>query len=246
MDLLDKVLQKNIIQIAHGNYKQSSDFTAPSCNGNLYLRENGKPVFVDFQSFNFRDEEKAFIDWAKMSSEAVQFGPKRRSSSENFLYQGLPFLGSGKRDTIQRWGIYKEAMTSVGWSLRDKVVLDIGCNSGLMSYFSLANGANYAIGWDKPDVAKRATDLMKLFGATRWSAFGCELGSHNYFKEDISTIIKQFDKPATLFYLAIHGHVGFLESLLKVNWDKCFVEGHANENENDIMKLIEPLAGKIK
>ena len=44
LNSLDEVLKEDIIQIAHGSYKQSSDFSAPSCNGNLYLKKQATNI----------------------------------------------------------------------------------------------------------------------------------------------------------------------------------------------------------
>ncbi|MDH5299564.1 MAG: hypothetical protein OEV91_11140, partial [Desulfobulbaceae bacterium] len=100
---LDAILAQGVIGIAHGDYRFSTDFRAPDCNGNLLKGRDGRTLYVDFQSFNYRDEKAAFLMWAQHQAPNVLFGPRRMGKNAEYLYQMVPGVGDAKRETMVRW-----------------------------------------------------------------------------------------------------------------------------------------------
>ena len=68
------------------------------------------------------------------------------------------------RDTV-RTAAYEEAILSNSDSLfRDKVVLDIGCGSGVLSLFCAKAGAKQVIAIDNSDIINQAREIIELNG----------------------------------------------------------------------------------
>ena len=68
------------------------------------------------------------------------------------------------RDTV-RTAAYEEAILSNSDSLfRDKVVLDIGCGTGVLSLFCAKAGAKQVIAVDNSDIIKQAREIVELNG----------------------------------------------------------------------------------
>jgi len=234
---LDKVLAKGVLDISHGNYKISKDFSAPDCNNNLIKSSDGKMVYVDVQSFCFKNENKALIDWSMANQSQILFGPRRIGKSENYLYQMIPGVGDAKRGTTTRWNVLDELIQKADLEFTDRIAFDIGCNTGLMSYYALSKGAKWAYGWDKEDVANASHELLKLLGASRWTPVGGKINEDTDFKSSLHGNHQEF-KEGILLYLAISKHIGFPQNVAELPWKYCVYEGHSNQDIDYSIKMI--------
>ena len=225
---LDVMLEKGCLDVAHGDYRLSNDFKEPDCNGNLLKGANNRCFYVDFQSFIFADEVRGLKSWAQENSEGILFGPRRLGKTKDYLYQMVPGLGDAKRETLVRWEIIDALLDDGGVKLSNRVVFDIGCNSGLMSYYGLSRGSRWAYGWDRPAIATASQVLLRLLGASRWNVFGTEINSSTDFQQFISeNSCKDFD--GVLFYFAISNHIGFPAGVAQLPWKYCIYEGHSGQ-----------------
>ena len=64
------------------------------------------------------------------------------------------------QDTV-RTNAYQEAILSNADSFKDKVVLDVGCGTGILSMFAVKAGAKHVYGVDMSDIAYQAMDIIK-------------------------------------------------------------------------------------
>jgi hypothetical protein len=235
---LDKELDNKVIDLSHGNRKFSTDFQPLSCNGNLLLSSDRKPLYVDFQSFRYIDETKAFQHWVDTHSDVVLFGPKRLTNKENYLYQFIPGVGNGKRSTIDRWLKLDELFKEADVSLANMYTFDIGCNTGLMSYYGLSRGVAWAFGWDRPNTANSARSLLNLLGASRSSVFECEIDENTDFSSNIISGHNFTVDNGCLFYFAVSNHIGFPSKVLDLPWKYLIYEGHSNQSIEESLSLI--------
>ena len=67
------------------------------------------------------------------------------------------------RDT-QRTCAYRDFIMQNGDVFKDKVVMDIGCGTGVLSIFAAKSGAKHVIAVDMSDIAKRAKMIIKNNG----------------------------------------------------------------------------------
>lgn len=234
---LDKLIQQGALEVTHGDYRLSKDFRSPDCNGNLLRQSNGQCLYVDFQSFRFRDEAAGFHSWSKQYASNLLFGPRRLGKESDYLYQMVPGIGDAKRETGVRWEALDSLVRRGGISFEDRCTFDIGCNSGLMSYYALSKGANWAFGWDQPGVAEASQKLLRILGGSRWWAFGTAINESTDF---VSSLPEHFvtDSRGILLYLAISNHIGFPPGVSELPWQYCIYEGHSNQSiETSIEKI---------
>ena len=60
-----------------------------------------------------------------------------------------------------RTGSYKEAICANADLFKDKVVLDVGCGTGILSMFAARAGAAQVIGVDMSDIIYQAMDVVR-------------------------------------------------------------------------------------
>jgi hypothetical protein len=237
MQKVNGLVSSGIAAIHHGDTIFSKDFKAPDCNGNLMKSEDNRLLYVDFQSFRYRNERKAFDDWANRYGQEILFGPKRMGRDKDYFYQMVPGVGDAKRGTLTRWNNIENLLEKTRIDFTNRFIFDIGCNTGLMSYFALCNGAKWAFGWDKPIVAEAAEKLLYLLGATRWNAFGVDLNKNIDFSACLP-VNNPIDKDGVLLYLAISKHIGFPSKIADLPWKYCVYEGHSQQDLTYSKKLI--------
>jgi len=231
IERLGTVLALGVIGIAHGDYRVSTDFAAPDCNGNLLKSNDGRMSYVDFQSFTFVDEKKAFQEWTKQSGSNILFGPRRLGKASNYLYQMIPGIGEAKRETITRWKFIDELLSDAHLELDGRITFDIGCNSGLMSYYALSKGAKWAYGWDQSNIANASQELLRQLGASRWTTFGGAITEETNFLDSLpKEQLQENSGDGVLLYLAISGHIGFPGAVADLPWEYCIYEGHSNQD----------------
>jgi len=57
--------------------------------------------------------------------------------------------------------VYRDVIADNSELFRDKVVLDVGCGTGILSMFAAKAGARLVIGVDQSDVAYQAMDIVR-------------------------------------------------------------------------------------
>ena len=205
----------------------AADFAPPDCNGNLKLDGGGVPRYVHFQAFVFAHERQAIALAADREAEVTHFGGSRPHRRNKYLYQGIPGLSSGKRDVPRRWSIYAE-MLDPELDVAGHVVIDVGCNAGLILYEASAAGARWGVGWDRPQVADAARRLLASFGVTRATIIGGEITQDTDFASGVPA--QHAEAPCIVFHLAVSGHIGFPPTLAELPWTHMVYEGHGDQD----------------
>ena len=60
-----------------------------------------------------------------------------------------------------RTGSYRDAICCNTDMFRDKIVLDVGCGTGILSMFAARAGASKVIGVDMSDIIYQAMDIVR-------------------------------------------------------------------------------------
>ena len=216
------------------NWEENQDFTPPDCNRNLiYSNKLGRVQYIDFQSFCLT----SFDAWL---NEVV--------SNANGAYHGRVEAAprKGKRSIPGAAGRYARelrqfitgAFRQASLSLDNRIVLDVGCGSGMALHASLTAGAAWGFGWDHPRAVVFAQDLLFSLGTTRFSLFGANPHQKYRLEDDIPARFQSRLADAVVF---IHKAVGVLDSLRPMPWRILVYEGDESDRLEDGYNLLRPL-----
>jgi hypothetical protein len=174
--------------------------------------------------------------------EHLHFGRELASRGGRYLYQSVPSIGAtGRRDSLARWELISQALARNGASPTSRLVLDIGCNAGMMLGAALADGASWGLGWDRPEVAGRGRALLWAMGYTRFDLTGGDLHPGYPLLDDVPFRLRPQLEGALVLYLAVHHHVGFLAALAEFPWKAMVFEGAETDHVDTLGQTLHPL-----
>jgi hypothetical protein len=219
------------------------DFAAPDCNGNCFInRESGEFSYIDFQNFLLPKYEVFLESIALEAAKATHFGDTSILCGGRYLYQSIPGLGlPAKRDVKARATVIEEMIRDAGFSVKDRVVLDIGCNIGMMLSQYLKFGARWCHGWDFEKVTPHTRRILMAIGCTRFSLTSGPITHEQPVENNVPEFIRDRLEGCVISYLAIRGHIGWIAALARVPWKFMVYEGHENESAVDFEKSISEL-----
>lgn len=240
---LNPLLELGEIATIHERTDIMWDFKPPDCSGNLIMSEElGMPLYVDFQGFLLMNENTILDNIVHTVKDRVHFGRVRfYRRGKKYLYQSIPGLAIGKRDIETRWRFFLEMMEQCHCSFENRVVYDIGCNTGLILYNALSEGAQWGVGWDLPDVVSSSEQILLALGATRFDLFGHVINENTDFVSQIPERYKK-RKNGFLFFLAVSNHIGFPEGIGELPWEYMFYEGHAKQTYETALECFRSVS----
>ena len=236
-------LRTSLLRMLVSDGEEKPDFAPPACNGNLVQPPPpGKAQYIDFQNFRlFRPElwTRQILDEGK---EDLHFGDGRPWRGRKYLYQSIPGIaGSAKRNTDKRWALILECLNDAGLDLRDRAVLDVGCNAGMILDAALKAGASWALGWDRAAVARHTERLLLSLGNSRFHVTGADLDAQYPIEDDVPSHVRPALSESVVFYLSVRQHVGLLDDLRRIPWRAMVYEGHQNERVEELPDVLAPL-----
>lgn len=221
------LLNRRELTTVHESVDIMADFAPPDCSRNLVMsEEKGRPLYVDFQGFLFKDEKRLIDDLLGEVNEKEE--------------EGRSFFRSTPGNVKTRWCNILKIMEAVGFSFHERVVYDIGCNTGSFLYYALSEGAQWAIGWDRPEVVASAERLLLGLGATRFDLFGRENGEDPEFKSDIPERYKT-DTRGILFCHA--PFKGVAPGISEIPWEYMLLEGYSGRNLEEPLEYFRDVPG---
>ncbi|HEY8185410.1 MAG TPA: hypothetical protein VIF64_05050, partial [Pyrinomonadaceae bacterium] len=126
------------------------EFECPTCCNNALVDRNGQFNYIDFQNFLLSDYEKFLTDLALAAAEETHFGDTALLRGGRYLYQSVPGVKlPGKRSVANRMKTLSQLFQQAGVSVVERVILDVGCNIGMMMSEYLKLGAKWCHGWDR-------------------------------------------------------------------------------------------------
>ena len=239
LEKLNELINDGTFALVPSAGLKDSDFKSPDCNGNLIrLNETGKLMYVDFEQFIVRKKKKMMKQILSEAREVLRVDGSRLFRRDKYLYQSILRTSSvSKRDIDKRWPVMREMLHDSGIDVAGRIVLDIGCNAGMMMSCALANGALWGIGWDIPNVVEQAKRLNTVLGNTRLSFCAAKISEVNSISKDIPERFKPLLGESIVFCLAVWKHIGFISELAKIPWKAVVFEGYEEdtfENLSDI------------
>src|SRR5688500_18356070 len=105
----------------------------------------------------------------------------------------------------------------------------------------LKMGAAWCHGWDRPQVTPHSERLLLALGCTRFSMTSGEIFPEQQLEDDLPEFPHQNLDGCILSYLAVRGHIGWIESLSRIPWSVMIYEGHEAESESEFRQHIDEL-----
>ena len=215
------------------------EFRCPECENNALVTEQGAFKYIDFQNFVLGDYGAYLRKIAVEATQASHFGEQSILRGGRYLYQTVPGVNlPAKRNIEDRVKVLERLLESSGVSIREKLVLDVGCNIGMMMSEYLRMGAQWTHGWDRPHVGSHTEKLLLALGCTRFSVSGADITASYDLSKDIPEFLAPALEGCVMSYLAVRGHIGWIESLHTIPWSILIYEGHEGETRGDFEMYV--------
>jgi len=210
------------------------EFECPACGNNALVDSAGQFRYVDFQNFLLGDYKSFLTRLATDAGEQTHFGDTALLRGGRYLYQSVPGVSlPAKRDVANRMKtlvrLFKEANVTVA----DRVVLDVGCNIGMMMAQYLKLGAKWCHGWDRTTTTTHTERMLLALGCTRFSTTAGDIARTQPMMTDLPAHVARSLDGCAISYLAIRGHINWLDSLRDIPWSFMIYEGHEGETYKD-------------
>jgi PST family polysaccharide transporter len=243
LDNLKSILSTSPLRVLIPQWEHNMDFLPPGCNGNLiYSSALASSRYVDFQNFGLSDRDAWSQEVLARGGSMFQADLNASNHAGNSLYQSIPSLGlPGHRNTATRWACLLDALRTADLGVQGRLVLDVGCNAGMILHQALAEGAAWAIGWDRPDIIEHAKDLLLSMGLTRFSLRAANIGPNYSLSHDIPLHCAAHLRESVIFYLSVRRDIGLLESLRSMSWRALVYEGEETESVASARDALRPL-----
>jgi hypothetical protein len=210
------------------------EFDCPSCSNNALVGPDGRFHYVDFQNFLLTNYESYLTRIAQEASEKSHFGDQTVLRGGRYLYQSVPGVGlPGKRSIDDRMVVLRRLLAEAGVTVEDRVVLDVGCNIGMMMAQYLKMGARWCHGWDRAHVTPHTERMLLALGCTRFSTTGGDITSAQPMEDNVPAFLRPALTGCAVSYLAVRGHIGWLDALARLPWAFIIYEGHEGETQAD-------------
>lgn len=203
----------------------------------------GAPVGAKpFERYCIADTSAGATQLLGAARERLHFGRESKLRGGRYLYQSVPAVGrSGRRDTGRRWQLIESQLCEAGASVEDRLVLDVGCNAGMMLGAALSSGAAFGVGWDLPEVTGPSEQILRALGFSRFELVGASLEDSYRLPDHVPDIATPLLAGSVIFYLAIRHHVGFVAGLGDFGWHSLVYEGGEEETVAEIEGTLAPL-----
>ena len=232
------------VTIPHGF--EDDEFECPSCANNAFIDQNGKFNYVDFQNFLLTNYQSFLRSVAVRAREASHFGDPAILRGGRYLYQSVPGVNlPAKRDIAVRATAITWLMDQAGVSVKDRLILDVGCNIGMMIAEYLKLGAKWGHGWDREQIIPHTERLLLALGCTRFSTSSGEITQSRRIEEDIPDFLRPALDGCAISYLSVHAYFGWLDSLAHIPWAFLIYEGHQRETKEDFDKYMKELKNVV-
>jgi hypothetical protein len=233
---------EGVIKVILPDGFDDEEFECPACCNNALVDSAGQFHYIDFQNFLLGDYEKFLTDLATAAAEDTHFGDTALLRGGRYLYQSVPGVKlPGKRDVANRMQTLAKLFQEAGVSVAERVVLDVGCNIGMMMSQYLKLGAKWCHGWDRATTTPHTERMLSALGCTRFSTTGTDITSSRVLADDLPKHVAASLEGCVISYLAVRGHLNWLDALKEIPWAFMIYEGHEGETSTDFESYLEDL-----
>lgn len=233
---------QGIIKIILPDGFDDPEFECPGCCNNVLVDHEGAFKYIDFQNFLLGDYERFLTELAVSAAEQTHFGDTSALRGGRYLYQTVPGLKlPAKRDVANRMKTLSALLAEAGVSVAQKLVLDVGCNIGMMMSQYLNLGAKWCHGWDRAATTVHTEQLLLALGCTRFSTTGTDITRSRALVNDLPKHAVAAVDGCVISYLAVRGHLGWLDCIGEIPWSFMIYEGHEGETAQDFESYLAEL-----
>jgi hypothetical protein len=238
--------QRNLLKVILPSGFEDGEFQCPDCSGNAFMTQDGQFRYIDFQNFALTGYGEYLTTVARRAGRETHFGDKSIVRGGRYLYQSVPGVNlPGKRNPEKRAEELFELMKKAGVSVENRLVLDIGCNIGMMMAQYLKLGALWCHGWDQEVVVPHTEKLLYALGCTRFSTTGGSITQSIDLQSSLGSHLKANLNGCVISYLAIRGHVDWLNDLKEIPWAFMIYEGHEGETTQQSLNYLDELKKSV-
>ncbi len=205
LNRLKELNRSSRLRVLIPKWDENQDFAPPDCNGNLIYSDSlARAQYVDFQNFGLT---RSFY-----SASSCYAGLTNPSTVTAFQVKAL--LTSREATAQKRWAVINDLLRERSVSLAGRLVLDIGCRSGIITGQALAAGAAWSLGWCEANLEQIQTRLLS-WGVTRFSLWPIDRRDCS-FERDVPDHLLSRLPEAVVFWRATTNGRNQLESLLRL------------------------------
>lgn len=215
-------LSETELRISVPNWERSKDFRCPTCNHNLLRDATGALNYIDFQNFTVRNPQRILESMVDGATAPSLFRRRRTTAG----------------DGTERFHTAQDLLRLHGIDVRNRLVLDIGCQAGVMLHHALSAGAWWALGWDRPAAVMRAQRIAVALGFTRLDVIPADLDARYDVGASVPSWLGRHLDEAVVFFLAMHRHVGIAASLVDLPWRALVYEGRHRESSMEASERV--------
>jgi hypothetical protein len=227
---LRELHSKGLLKVILPDGFEDEEFACPGCANNALVDGAGKFRYIDFQNFLLGDYERFLTELALEAADKSHFGDKSLLRGGRYLYQTVPGVKlPAKRNVASRIPMLTRLMNEAGASITGRVVLDVGCNIGMMMAEYLKLGAMWCHGWDRSYVTPHTERMLLALGCTRFSTTGNDIANSRPLINDLPSHVPPLLEGCVVSYLAVRGHLSWLQALKDIPWAFLIYEGHEGE-----------------
>ena len=232
--------QRNLVKIILPAGFDDGEFQCPDCSGNAFMTSEGEFRYIDFQNFALTGYGEFLKSVALEAAEASHFGDKSILRGGRYLYQSVPGVAlPGKRNVETRMHVLDVLMNDAKVSVENRLVLDVGCNVGMMMAQYLKRGALWCHGWDQEVVVPHTEKLLYALGCTRFSTTGGVITQSIDLQGHLASHLKPHLSGCVVSYLAVRGHINWLDALKEIPWAFMIYEGHEGETTQQSLRYLD-------
>ncbi|HEY8225736.1 MAG TPA: hypothetical protein VIG25_10690, partial [Pyrinomonadaceae bacterium] len=216
------------------------EFQCPDCSGNAFMTRSGEFRYIDFQNFSLTGYGTYLRSIALEAAGASHFGDESIFRGGRYLYQSVPGVRlPGKRNVEKRVQVLESLMKESSVSVENRLVLDIGCNLGMMMAQYLKQRALWCHGWDHAAMVPHTEKLLYALGCTRFSTSGGIIDKSICLQDSLGSHVKSHLNGCAISYLAVRAHIGWLDALTEIPWAFMIYEGHEGESREQSLGYLE-------
>jgi hypothetical protein len=218
---LRTALAETELRISVPNWARNKDFRSPTCNGNLLRDAGGALNYIDFQNFALRN-------------------PRRIPGSSPYAWALARRLRTAGADAVRRFRAVRDLLSQQCVELNDRVVLEVGCNTGVMLHHALSAGAWWAVGWDDPAAAMQARAIALAQGFTRLDVVPADLSAEYDFGGSIPAWLGPHLDESIVLLLGTRQRSGIATALAELPWRALVCAAHHGESAMDVEERVRP------
>lgn len=242
VDKLRSLDAEGIVKVILAEGFNDEEFECPTCCNNALVDIEGQFKYIDFQNFLLGDYEKYLTTLAADAAAQTHFGDTAMLRGGRYLYQSVPGVKlPAKRSVANRVTTLTNLLEQAGVSVNERVVLDIGCNIGMMMAEYLKEGAKWCHGWDRALTVPHTERILLALGCTRFSTTGTDITQSQPISADLPEHVARSLEGCVISYLAVRGHLNWLDALGEIPWSFMIYEGHEGETAQGFQVYLNEL-----